>query len=138
MFLATKIEDVYHIPLVDFVNRVGHKKFNDFAIKSIEAEILDTLKYHIYFATHLNHLNYLFFRAFNYNDKYEKITCTQPFTYSPQLQNIFETSVYVLRMCVHDYPLMQYASNVLAAVALGYSMHQYFQVKAQMVNKPAV
>lgn len=27
MFLATKIEDIYHIPLGDFVTRIAHNKF---------------------------------------------------------------------------------------------------------------
>jgi hypothetical protein len=28
MFISTKLEDIYHIPLRDFVFKVGHKKFS--------------------------------------------------------------------------------------------------------------
>ncbi len=27
MFLGTKIEDIYHIPLQEFVDKVGHQKY---------------------------------------------------------------------------------------------------------------
>lgn len=30
MFIATKLEDIYHIPLSDFVNRIGHNKFSTY------------------------------------------------------------------------------------------------------------
>lgn len=33
MFIATKLEDIYHIPLSDFVTRVGHNKFSIIKIK---------------------------------------------------------------------------------------------------------
>lgn len=36
MFIASKLEDIYHIPLSDFVNRVGHNKFTAFKIKAME------------------------------------------------------------------------------------------------------
>lgn len=28
MYIATKLEDIYHIPLEDFVKRVGHSKYS--------------------------------------------------------------------------------------------------------------
>ena len=28
IFIATKLEDIYHIPLEDIVVRVGHSKYN--------------------------------------------------------------------------------------------------------------
>lgn len=36
MFIATKLEDIYHIPLQDFVTRVGHTKFNATKLKAME------------------------------------------------------------------------------------------------------
>lgn len=39
MFIASKLEDVYHIMLRDFVKRVAHGKYNEHAIKEMEAEI---------------------------------------------------------------------------------------------------
>lgn len=40
MFIATKIEDVYHIPLNDFIKRVAHNKFTEKDIKEKELDIL--------------------------------------------------------------------------------------------------
>jgi len=45
MFIATKIEDVYHIPLLDFVKRVSHAKFTEKEIKEKELGILLVLNY---------------------------------------------------------------------------------------------
>lgn len=36
MFISTKLEDIYHITLRDFVTRVSHNKFSAFQIKSAE------------------------------------------------------------------------------------------------------
>jgi len=33
MFIASKFDDIYHIPLLDFIERVGHKKFKAEDIK---------------------------------------------------------------------------------------------------------
>ena len=43
IFIATKLEDIYHIPLSDIVIRVGHNKFNSSKVKSMEQTILETL-----------------------------------------------------------------------------------------------
>lgn len=45
MFISTKVEDIYHIPLNDFVSRVSHNKFPAHKIKALEAVILDVLNY---------------------------------------------------------------------------------------------
>lgn len=45
MFIASKIEDVYHIPLKDFVGRVSHNKFSAFVIKDKEKEIMEQINY---------------------------------------------------------------------------------------------
>ena len=36
MFIASKLEDIYHIPLTDIVTRVGHNKFNMSKVKNME------------------------------------------------------------------------------------------------------
>jgi hypothetical protein len=36
MFLATKIEDIYQIPMKEFVQKVGHDKFSPEDIKRVE------------------------------------------------------------------------------------------------------
>jgi cyclin B len=69
MFIASKIEDVYHIPLKDFVSRVSHNKFTAFVIKDKEKEILEKIQYQVYFPTYLNYLSHLYFKSLNLNDK---------------------------------------------------------------------
>jgi cyclin B len=69
MFLASKIEDIYHVPLQDMVKRVSHNKFSANAIKSIENEIVGAHLFNIYFPTHLNYLSFYFFKCFSISDK---------------------------------------------------------------------
>jgi cyclin B len=69
MFIATKIEDVYHIPLSDFIKRVAHNKFTEKDLKEKEMEILQILNYQVYFPTLLNSLSMIYFKSFNLNDK---------------------------------------------------------------------
>ena len=79
MFLASKLEDVYQIPLKDFVKRVSHGKYSMYCdknipprldIKVIESDILETFQFNVYFPSHLNFLTLFYFKCFNLNDKY--------------------------------------------------------------------
>jgi cyclin B len=45
MFIATKVEDIYHIPLSDFVQRISHNKFTFDAVKEKEKEILESINF---------------------------------------------------------------------------------------------
>ena len=56
MFIATKIEDIFHIPLDDFVYKISHSKFNSAAIKEAEEQILETLEFNVLFPTHYDYL----------------------------------------------------------------------------------
>ena len=71
MLIATKVEDVYHIPLSDFVSRVTHNKFKATQFKEKEKEILETINYQVYFTTYLNYLSELYFKSLNLNDRYK-------------------------------------------------------------------
>ena len=47
MYIASKYEDIYHIPIKEFFLKVGFKKFSYEKIKEKEAEILDVLNFNI-------------------------------------------------------------------------------------------
>ena len=68
MFIATKIEDIYHIDLKSMVERVGHNKFNELQIKEIEREILMVLKYNVLFANHFTCLMRVHYLVTNHSD----------------------------------------------------------------------
>jgi len=38
---------------------------------------------------------------------------------SPQLSNIYETSIYVLKLVMHDYKMLNYSPNVLVGAVFG-------------------
>jgi cyclin B len=44
------------------------------------------------------------------------------FIFSTKLNNIFEASVYILKMCLHDYTMTSYNAPALAAAAFFYSI----------------
>jgi len=90
MFIASKFDDIYHIPLHDFISRVGHGKFGTEEIKAKEWEVLGTLDFNVNICTHLDYLDRLIFK--NFHDDCGNI-----------LKTIKDTSIYILKMCVHDY-----------------------------------
>ncbi|CAD8174729.1 unnamed protein product [Paramecium pentaurelia] len=112
MFIATKLEDIYHIPLEDFVQRVGHNKYSILKVKDMEKIILETLNYEITFPTILDRLYHLFYQCFSLND-------------DPNLQNILEASIFILKMCLHDYSINFFHANTLAATSFFYSIRDF-------------
>ncbi|CAD8112505.1 unnamed protein product [Paramecium sonneborni] len=112
MFIATKLEDIYHIPLEDFVQRVSHNKYSINKIKGMEKIILETLNYEITFPTILDRLYNLYYQCFSLND-------------DPNLQNILEASIYILKMCLHDYSIIQFHANTLTASTFFYSISDF-------------
>ncbi|CAD8113247.1 unnamed protein product [Paramecium sonneborni] len=114
MFIATKIEDIYHIPLSDFVTRVSHNKYTASKIKAMEQSILETLNFEITFPTTLDFLHNIFYQCFSLND-------------NPNIQNILETSTYILKMCLHDYSMTSFNSYTLASSSFIYSIADYIK-----------
>jgi len=64
MFIASKFDDIYHIPLMDFIERVGHRKFKADDIKQREWDILAVLDFNVNIATHMDYLDRLIFKNF--------------------------------------------------------------------------
>ncbi|CAD8202977.1 unnamed protein product [Paramecium octaurelia] len=122
MFIASKLEDIYHIPLSDIVTRVGHNKFNTIKVKNMEQTILETLQFNVYFPTPLDYLQNLFYKCFSLND-------------NQTLQNIYETCIYILKMCMHDLHMLNFTPNLLSAAIVGYAVREYIDTKQE--NKKA-
>ncbi|CAD8083676.1 unnamed protein product [Paramecium primaurelia] len=112
MFIATKLEDIYHIPLEDFVQRVGHNKYSTNKVKGMEQIILETLNYEITFPTILDRLYNLYYQCFSINN-------------DTNLQNILDASIYILKMCVHDYQMNTFNANTLVATSFFYSIRDF-------------
>ena len=47
MFIASKYEDIFPIPLKDFATSISHNAFSVLYIKSVEKDILEMLDYNI-------------------------------------------------------------------------------------------
>ncbi|CAK83762.1 unnamed protein product (macronuclear) [Paramecium tetraurelia] len=112
MFIATKLEDIQFIPLKQFVTKISRNKFSTSDIKEMEKSILETLNFKITFPTSLDYLQNIFYQCFNLND-------------NPILQNILKTSIYILKMCLHDYSMTSFNSYTLASSAFLYSIKDY-------------
>lgn len=50
MFIASKYEDIYHIPLVDFVERIAHNKFKQYfqLLSYLFIILIKVIKYFVY------------------------------------------------------------------------------------------
>ncbi|CAK57925.1 unnamed protein product (macronuclear) [Paramecium tetraurelia] len=112
MFIATKLEDIYHIPLKDFVTRVSHNQYSFFAIKAMEQSILETLNFEVTFPTSLDFLQNIFYQCFSLND-------------NPNLQDILDSSIYILKMCLYDYTMTSFNLYTLAASSLIFSIKDF-------------
>ncbi|CAD8199911.1 unnamed protein product [Paramecium octaurelia] len=112
MFIATKLEDIYFIQLRQFVTKISRNKFSTSDIKEMEKTILETLNFKITFPTSLDYLQNIFYQCFNLND-------------NPTLTNILKTSIYILKMCLHDYSMTSFNSYTLACSAFLYSIKDF-------------
>ncbi|CAD8190890.1 unnamed protein product [Paramecium pentaurelia] len=112
MFIASKLEDIYQIPLKDFVTRISHYKYSSSNIKAMEQSILETLNFEITFPTSLDYLQNILYQFFSSND-------------NPILKNIQNTSVYILKMCLHNYQMTSISQNTLASSAFIYSIKDF-------------
>ena len=136
MFLASKYDDVYHIPLKDFVSRVSHDKFTAYLsdmnfiflimiredIKEKEWEILKAVDYNVSFPTVLNYLERLIYKNFHED------SCNM-------LQTIKDAAIHILKMCIHDYNITNFPPLTLALAVLCYCIKCYFYSLSEENNK---
>ncbi|CAD8112175.1 unnamed protein product [Paramecium sonneborni] len=115
IFIASKIEDIYQISIRNIVQELAHNKYSSFQIKEQESIILETLNYDTCFPTVIDYLQFLSFQLFGLSQ-------------NQAIQIIQETAVYILKMCYHDYAIMQYQQILLAASILGFTIQNYVEL----------
>ncbi|CAD8123845.1 unnamed protein product [Paramecium sonneborni] len=114
IFIASKIEDIQSFGIKTITEDLSHNKFSSFQIKEFESIILETLNYDTNFPTVNDYLSYLRYQLFGQSQ-------------NQSVQVIHETALYILKMCYHDYQLMQNKQILLAASILGYTIQKYIQ-----------
>ena len=65
MFIASKYEDIYPLKMKMVYEKIAHKKLSMEKIKSLEMEILKTIKYRIPAPTSLDFLKYYLKQVLN-------------------------------------------------------------------------
>ncbi|CAD8122771.1 unnamed protein product [Paramecium sonneborni] len=115
IFIASKIEDIYSFGIKTITEDLSHNKFSSYQIKEFESIILETLNYDTNFPTVNDYLQYLRYQLFGQSQ-------------NQSVQVIHETAVYILKMCYHDYQLMQNKQMLLAASILGYTIQNYIEM----------
>lgn len=114
IYIASKQVDIYHIPLTQVFDKIGHKKFTMEQIKEKESEILQVLKFNFTFPSTLKFLNRILFKNFYKNS-------------SLTLKNIYETSLMVLKMTLYDDKMYIFQPFQLAVGIAIYSLKSIFQ-----------
>ena len=97
MFIASKYEDIYHIPMQDFLDRVAHNKFTSFEIKAKEWEIISTLNFDVCFPTSFTFFKRFFWKSFNWKD-----------SNSQYAKSLEQTGCFILEMLLYNSNLMKY------------------------------
>ena len=69
MFIASKFQEIYPISLKDFVERIGHNKFDEEDVKEMEFKILEDIKPENLVTTSIYDFNKTYFYDFYYNNK---------------------------------------------------------------------
>ncbi|CAD8194357.1 unnamed protein product [Paramecium octaurelia] len=115
ILIASKIEDIYQLSIKTIIQDLSHNNFSLFQIKQQEQIILETLNFDTCFPTVNDYLQYLFLQLFGQSK-------------NQALQIIQETAVYTLKMCYHDYAIIQYQQYLLAASVLGFTILNYVEL----------
>ncbi|CAD8109692.1 unnamed protein product [Paramecium primaurelia] len=115
ILIASKIEDIYQISINTIIQDLSHNKFSLFQIKEQESIILETLNYDTCFPTVNDYLQYFCYQLFGQQHNHA-------------LQIIQEAAVYTLKMCYHDYAVMQCQQILLAASILGFTIQNYVEL----------
>jgi len=118
MFISSKFDDVYHIPLKDFVERIGHSKFTGEEIKAKEWDILSTLNFNVNIHTQLDYLNRILFKNFHDDSHIEYLS-------------IKENAIYMLKMTMYEYQMTSYKPKVVVMSVMCYLLKVYFLTLTQ-------
>eukprot|EP01016_Furgasonia_blochmanni_P045574 TRINITY_DN6448_c0_g1_i16.p1 TRINITY_DN6448_c0_g1~~TRINITY_DN6448_c0_g1_i16.p1 ORF type:complete len:592 (-),score=159.20 TRINITY_DN6448_c0_g1_i16:147-1862(-) len=121
MFMASKYEDVYHITLNDFVERVAHKKFSAEQIKEREWEILRALNFNVGIPSTLYYLEKNLYKYFGDDP-------------TNALAEIKLNSIYLLKMCYFDIRFLKYKPYLFSLSIMFYTVKSFFAKMADEVK----
>ena len=97
MFISSKFQEIYPIPLKDFVEKIGHNQYCEDDIKKIECKILKDIKTESLVSTSVYDFCKTYFYDFYYNNK-NLITTEED---AKIYQFIKLTSVYLNKLIMH-------------------------------------
>ncbi|CAK91146.1 unnamed protein product (macronuclear) [Paramecium tetraurelia] len=120
ILIASKIEDIYQLSIKTIIQDLSHNNFSLFQIKQQESIILETLNFDTCFPTVNDYLQYLCFQLFGQSK-------------NQAFQIIQETALYTLKMCQHDYGIIQYQQYLLAASVIGFTILNYVELHFQQL-----
>lgn len=83
------------------------------AIKQKEWEIVSALEFNVNIPTYLDYLGRIIYNNFQADDP-------------KNLESIRNTTIYVLKMCLHHYDMLQFSPKILVYSALCYSVKCLF------------
>ena len=147
IFIASKFCEVYPIKLINLIEKVGHNKFSKNDILNMEKMILECLNYDILRPYSIDFAEYFFEdlfsffeNNFNIHNKYleeylrnfiEKLNikicldkfyfdkCESVKKYNEKMRNfLWLVIIYLLKMCNHDYELIQEKPSLIAASSI--------------------
>ena len=147
IFIASKFCEVYPIKLINLIEKVGHNKFSKNDILNMEKMILECLNYDILRPYSIDFAEYFFEELFsffennfNIHNKYleeylrnfiEKLNikicldkfyfdkCESVKKYNEKMRNfLWLVIIYLLKMCNHDYELIQEKPSLIAASSI--------------------
>lgn len=114
MFMASKMEEVYHIPLEDFEERVVHGKLCQSDIRRKEKEILESIDYNLTFPTTYNFLCLYFHKYFESNLGSQSFEAIKTIAYR------------ILKLVNYDVTMNDFPSHIVAISSLIYSIDSFF------------
>ncbi|CAK65069.1 unnamed protein product (macronuclear) [Paramecium tetraurelia] len=115
IFIASKVEDIECFDIETIIIDLSHNKFSAYQIKTMEKDILETLNYNTNFPTLNEYLQYLKFQLFGQSQ-------------NQSVQSIYDTASHILKLCCHDFQMMQCQQMLLAASILGYTIYKYIEL----------
>ena len=147
IFISSKFNEIHPIKLSFLIENISHNKFNKEQILKMEENIMFTLKFDILRPYSLNFAEYFFEELFsffenNFNirniylekylrdfieninvkislDKFYFDKCESIKKYTEKMKNfLWLIIIYLLKMCCHDYELIQEKPSLIAASSI--------------------
>jgi len=115
LFIACKFEEIYPIRLTVLYERIAHKKLSEDQIKTMEAEILNTLQFNL-LGTSPYDIAMQTLTLAGYQDKFS----SEEFEYAHKI------CVYLCKMALYDYDFNKTSAYSLLAASVIYIIFKIF------------